>query len=277
MVSGRTEQAPAGGWPVLAGAESLRLAGDGRTDPSTAVLLLHGFTGSPSSLLPVARAVAAAGFEARAPLLPGHGTHWSDLDRTGWNDWVDTARAALLELSGTADRVVVVGHSNGGALALDLAEHHPERVAGLVLINPAISLADRRLAVLPLLRRLRSTVPGVAGDVARPGVTVVGYDRTPLAALASMLRGWRSVRAQLPAVRCPVLLLRSRVDHVVDPAGARTLLARISSADREVLVLERSFHEAPVDHDGAEVAARTVQFVARLAGRPGASAPDEAG
>lgn len=284
MIGRRTEQPPAGGWPVLPGAQALRLPGEpgaagvGVTGgPRTAALLLHGFTGSPSSLLPVARALAAAGFEARAPLLPGHGTHWRDLDRTGWDDWAAAARSALLDLAGAADRVVVVGHSNGGALALDLAERLPDMVTGLVLINPAISLADPRLAALPVLRRLRATVPGVAGDVARPGVTVVGYDRTPLAALASMLRGWRSVRAQLPAVRCPLLLLRSRVDHVVDPGGARTLLGRISSADREVVLLERSFHEAPVDHDGPEVADRTVQFVVRFAGRPGAARREEAG
>lgn len=263
---------------MLAGAEALRLPGaGGPAGARTAALMLHGFTGSPSSLRPVARAVAAAGFEVLAPLLPGHGTHWRDLDRTGWDDWAAAAASALLELSGEVDRVVVVGHSNGGALALDLAERHPEQVAGLVLVNPAISLADPRLAVLPVLRRLRTTVPGVAGDVARAGVTVVGYDRTPLAALSSMLGGWRAVRGQLPAVRCPLLLLRSRVDHVVDAGGARTLLRRISSTDREVVLLERSFHEAPVDHDGAEVTARTVQFVARFAGRPGAAGPEGAG
>jgi carboxylesterase len=271
----REIEAPPGGWPVLAGAEPLSLPG--AAGQRTAVLVLHGFTGSPSSVRPVARALGEAGYAVRVPLLPGHGTHWRDLNRSGWDEWTAAATAELHAVRAGADRVVVVGHSNGGALALYLAEREPEAVTGLVLINPAISLADRRLIALPLLRRVQSSVPGVAGDVAREGVTVVGYDRTPLTALASMLRGWRGVRAELPAVRCPLLVLRSRVDHVVDPAGVRTLLQRVSSSDREVVVLERSFHEAPVDHDGPEVAARTTQFVARLAARPGAGRADEAG
>ncbi len=259
---------------VLAGAEPFDATG--APGNRTGVLLLHGFTGTPSSLRPVAEAVAAAGYEVRLPLLPGHGTHWRDLDATGWDDWTAAAEAALAELGPRVDRVVVVGHSNGGALALHLAARSPAAVAGLVLVNPAVALADPRLLVLPVLRRLVPSVAGVAGDVALAGVTVVGYDRTPLAALASMTAGWRGLRGELPAVRCPLLLMRSRVDHVVDSGSARAVLRRVSSADREVVVLERSFHEAPVDHDGPEVIARTLAFVGRMASPPGAAVTERA-
>lgn len=248
---------------VLPGAEEIELPG--ATDHAAGVLLLHGFTGSPSSLRPLAAALHEAGFAVRAPLLPGHGTRWEDLAASTFDEWFAAAEAELAEMVGARGRpAVVVGHSNGGALSLLLAARHPSDVAGLVLINPAIALSDSRLKALPVLRRLRSSVAGIGGDVAKPGVAVTAYDRTPLAALASMVAGWRTVRAELPAVRCPLLLLRSRVDHVVDPSGARILLARISSADREVHVLERSFHEAPVDHDGPQVAEWTASFVRRV-------------
>lgn len=260
---------------VMAGAEALHAPGAGGN--TVGVLLLHGFTGSPSTLRGLGQAAGAAGYRVSLPLLPGHGTHWRDLDATGWAEWSAAADAALTELAGSVERVVVVGHSNGGALALSIAERRPSAVAGLVLVNPAVNLADRRLVFLPILRRARSSVAGVAGDVAKPGVRVVGYDRTPLAALASMVAAWKGVRAQLPAVRCPLLLLRSRVDHVVDASSARRILAGVSSTDREVVVLERSFHEAPVDHDADEIVERTLRFIARVGPTPGVAGPEQAG
>ena len=260
---------------VAVGAEAFTAAAGGVD--ATGVLLLHGFTGSPSSLRPIAEAAAAAGHAVRLPLLPGHGTHWRNLDATGWPDWTAAAEAALDDIARVCDRVVVVGHSNGGALALHLAARRPAAVAGLVLVNPAVLLVDPRQPFLPVIRRLIPSVAGVAGDVALAGVHVVGYDRTPLAALASMTAGWRVLRGELPAVRCPLLLIRSRVDHVIDASSSRAVLSRVSSRDREVVVLDRSFHEAPVDHDGPEVTARTLAFVGRMATPPGAAASHQAG
>ncbi len=51
------------------------------------VLLVHGFTGNPSSMLPWARTLSAAGHTVRLPRLPGHGTTWRDMGRTRWPDW----------------------------------------------------------------------------------------------------------------------------------------------------------------------------------------------
>ena len=54
-------------------------------------LCLHGFTGNPTSMRPVAEAFAAAGFAVELPLLPGHGTTVEDMITTGWPDWTAAA------------------------------------------------------------------------------------------------------------------------------------------------------------------------------------------
>jgi len=92
--------------PVLPGAEPF--AHDGSSD--IGVLLCHGFTGTPQSLRPWGDHLAAEGFTVRCPLLPGHGTRWQDLNRTGWHDWYGRLDEAsfrkvvllLLLLSGVA-------------------------------------------------------------------------------------------------------------------------------------------------------------------------------
>lgn len=68
-----------------------------------------------------------------APDLLGHG-------RSSWDaPWtIDANVAALAALLDSP--ALVVGHSFGGAVALRLAAAHPERVTGLVLLDPAVGL-----------------------------------------------------------------------------------------------------------------------------------------
>jgi carboxylesterase len=245
---------------VLTGAEPFRADGD-----AAAVLLCHGFTGSPQGLRPWAEALAAAGLTVRLPRLPGHGTTWQQMGRTGWADWVATVAAELADLSARGCRTVVGGLSMGGALALRLAVDHARDVAGLVLVNPAVRLTDRRLLAVPLLRHVLPSMPGVGGDIAKEGAAELAYDRVPLSSLHSCLRGYRQVAADLPRVRQPLVLLRSAVDHVVPASSSALVLSRVSSADVREEVLPRSLHVATLDHDADRITRATLELVRRVA------------
>ncbi len=72
---------------------------------------------------------------------------------------------------------------------------------------------------------------GIGNDIKKQGVSEHGYTKTPLKALHSMMQGWKLVRADLPKVTQPVLIFRSREDHVVDEQSTRNVLAGISSRD----------------------------------------------
>ncbi len=246
---------------VLPGAEPLR---HDAPAAAAAVLLCHGFTGSPQSVRPWAQDLADAGLSVRAPLLPGHGTTWHDLAGRRWAEWVATAEAELADLRAGGARVVVGGLSMGGALALRLAADHPDDVAGLVLVNPAVRLTDPRLRLLPLLRLVTASVAGVGGDV-RDGTPELAYDRVPLSALASSLRGYRDLRRDLHRVEAPLVLLRSAVDHVVPAASSAAVLAGVSSREVRTAVLERSWHVATLDADAPAITGATLELVRRVA------------
>lgn len=231
------------------------------------VLLCHGFTGSPQSLRPWADHLAAAGFTVRLPLLPGHGTRWQDANRTTFADWLATVTASLAELSSRCRAVVVAGLSMGGTLTLRLAELHPAAIAGIVLVNPSIlSLRKDVRYLLPLIKYVIPAQQGIASDIADPVASEDGYDHTPLKAMDSLRRAWKVVRADLGSVRMPVLLLHSRVDHVVEPENSATLLAEIGSTDVTEVVLQHSYHVATLDYDAQEIFERSVQFVRRVTG-----------
>jgi carboxylesterase len=230
------------------------------------VLVLHGFTGNPVSLRPLAGALADAGFAVEVPLLPGHGTTHRDLARTTWRDWAQEAAEALERLRARTRAQVVVGLSMGGALTLHLAETRGDDLAGIVLINPSVFNLDPRMRLLPALRFVVPSLAGVGNDIAKPGGDERPYARMPLKALHSLTDLWRLVRGDLGSVKVPVLLFTSRQDHVVEPENSATVLAGISSADVEQVWLERSYHVATLDHDAPEIERRTVAFTRRVTG-----------
>ena len=103
---------------------------------SVRLLAIHGLTGHGKRWQPLATGHLAE-IAVAAPDLIGHG-------RSSWAaPWtIDANVAALLALlEHQADGpAVVVGHSFGGAVALHLAAAHPDRVAALVLLDPAVGL-----------------------------------------------------------------------------------------------------------------------------------------
>ncbi|MFD8479601.1 alpha/beta hydrolase [Kitasatospora sp. NPDC059673] len=246
--------------PLMPGAEPYRHDGG-----PVGVLLVHGFTGSPQSMRPWAEHLADAGLTVSVPLLPGHGTRWQDLQPTRWEDWYATAEAALTELADRCEQTFVFALSMGSALALKLAEKHGDRISGLVLVNPSVRADNPATVLLPVLRHLLPSLPGIASDIARPDTAEVAYDRIPLHAAWSLARLWKSVQAGMPAVTQPVLLLHSPQDHVVSPSNSAMVLARISSTDVTELLLDRSFHVATLDHDAGLIFGASLDFVRRLA------------
>jgi carboxylesterase len=228
------------------------------------VLLSHGFTGSPFSMRPWGWHLANLGYAVEIPRLPGHGTSVREMNRTGWADWHAELVRALDKLSTENDAVVLGGLSMGGALVLRLAADHADRVSGVVVVNPAVASNRKDLIALPVVKHLVSASPGLTDDIAKQGVTEHGYDRVPLKALASLLQGWRALRADLYSVEAPVLYFRSTTDHVVDDSSEPIITGSVSSTEVVVHRLEQSFHVATLDYDAPVIFAESANFVARV-------------
>jgi len=244
--------------PILPGAEPQSWAGG----PSGA-LVIHGFTGSPQSMRGLAEAFAAAGFTTELPLLPGHGTSIDDMLPTTWADWSAAADAAYADLAGRCERVVVAGLSMGGTLATWLCARHPE-IAGLVAINAAIAPQPELAELLgPLLEAGEATFDAIGGDIAKEGVEELAYEKTPLAALASLGAAIDALQPLLADVRCPVLVLNAPEDHVVPPSSSDHLAASVSGPVERV-TLARSYHVATLDHDAELIEREAVAFARRV-------------
>ena len=246
--------------PIVAGAEPFSAKGG-----PIGVVVLHGFTGSPQSMRPLATAFAAANFSVELPLLPGHGTSVGDMVQTRWSDWSSAAEAAYSDIACRCETVFVAGLSMGGSLAIWLGERHPE-IAGIIVINPLVDPpASSFLDMLSgMIEEGAVSVPAIGSDIAKQGAPETSYNASPIEPMLSMFDGVQEIAAGLGGLSCPVLLFSSRTDHVVPPESG-DVLAASAAGPVERIWLERSFHVATLDHDAPQIEASAVAFVSKVA------------
>ncbi len=228
------------------------------------VLVCHGFTGSPHSMRPWAQYLAEQGWSVSLPLLPGHGTHWRDANRTSWHDWYATIDDAFSRLSERCAKVFVCGLSMGGGLALRLAEERGEEVAGIVVVNPSVILVRWDAKLLPVLKHVLPSSKAIGNDIAKPDTFEGAYDRTPVRAAATLRAFHTVVRNDLHRVTQPLLLFRSANDHVVEPVNSEIVLKWVKSPDVSEVVLQDSYHVATLDHDAPRIFEGSAEFIRRL-------------
>ncbi len=108
-----------------------------------AIVYLHGFSASQEEGNPVHRNLAKQlGANLYLSRLSGHGIDTSDalLNMTATSLW-ETAKEAYAIGKQLGNKVILMGTSTGGTLALQLAATYPE-IAGLVLLSPNIAIND---------------------------------------------------------------------------------------------------------------------------------------
>jgi carboxylesterase len=192
---------------------------------------------------PLADELGRAGHSTHVPTLPGHGTVAEDLERVGWSDWLRSAR------EWPAD--VIVGQSMGASLALAIAAQGDCRA--VVAINPVAPDPD---ALDGLEWRQSRGHDWIDGPPLADGE--VGYTRLPITALLQMTNG--VLATDLALVACPVLLVTSAFDDVVDPATADVVAAALGGQVAR-LALANSGHVATLGPDVAELLDAIAEFI----------------
>jgi carboxylesterase len=94
----------------------------------------------------------------------------------------------------------------------------------------------------------------------------LGYDRSPVSALASLVEFLDPVRGSLPRVKVPSLVIYARHDHVVPCVSSHHIYSRIGTSDKRMVALHRGFHIVTVDTDREKVYSAIHKFIVERTG-----------
>lgn len=235
------------------------------TGSGPALLITHGF-GASSAMFAGNVPVLARGHTVISYDQRGHGA--SDYPRDPARYTMELAlgdMAALLDAV-QADRAVLMGHSLGGFLSLAFVLAHPERVAGLVLVDtgPGYRNAEARSHWNDMAERYAKNLDkhGLAGLPPSEEVSAdVHRDATGLALSARgvLIQRDATVIESLPAISVPTLVIVGE-DDVGFLDGSRYMAAKIPGA--ELVVVEGAGHAPNITRPAAFEAA-VVDFLDR--------------
>ncbi len=228
---------------------------------SDAVLLIHGWTGSPAHLRPLASILNDAGFTVRAPLLAGHGTVVADMVGTGWRDWVRSATEAALELTADGRPLHLVGLSMGGLISLLLAP--VLEAASVTTINAPQVVRNRRARLAGVYRGSDRIDPGDPPVPVAPAMREYQqqYDARPIGTVAELGDLIAAARRNLESVTCPALVIQSKTDETVQPKSAEIIFDGLGSAEKGLVWLENSRHVATLDDERDVIAGAILEHL----------------
>lgn len=234
-----------------------------------ACLLIHGFTGAPKEMRWMGEYLSAQGYSCLGVRLTGHATRPEDMIRSRYTDWMASVEDGYHLLRGVAERIYLIGLSMGGILSLLMSTKLP--VVGVVAMATPYRLPyDYPVWVLKLLSKFLAYQPK---DKAEPGAdwfdkqafaVHVAYPQNPVRSGAELQCLIREMRAALPQVRVPVLLIHSRNDTYVLPENMERLYAALGASDKTKLYITEAGHIVTRDAAREEVFRAAAEFIRRV-------------
>ena len=224
------------------------------TESKDGVYIIHGFTNTTYETRDLAKYLGGQGFYTKAINLPGHGTTPEDCNRTKFTDWIEFTEQGVAEMSSRCDNVFVIGISMGSDLALHLSSVFPLNAA--VFASTVLEFKDfiGPRVLTPIFHRIvpfrdkRKSYP----KAVRNNYNYLGYQVWPMSAVNEMRKLTNLVKKELPAVKCPALIIHSTKDILSLQSNISLVYDNISSEIKEKFIVHQANHNLFISNPDQE-------------------------
>jgi acylglycerol lipase len=234
-------------WPAPGGAKGI-------------VVIAHGVSEHSTRYSHVAKRLNAAGYDVYALDHHGHGRSEGGRANIGRisSAVADIGRLIGISREGSESlKLFLLGHSMGGALALEFALERQDELDGLVLSAPAAALEAASRFELLAGRTLSVVAPNLGvfpvdpTSVSRDPEVVSDYESDPLnyhrklpaRTVAELAGAIEEFPDRLPGLTLPLLVMVGTADRLVPPDASRMVAERAGSADKQLITYEGLYHE----------------------------------
>ena len=223
---------------------------------NTGILLIHGFTGTPSEVRFLGEFLKDKGYTVKGILLKGHGTTPEDMKKCTYRDWISGAVEGYKSLKQECDEVFAVGLSMGGLLSLYLARNYD--IKGAATLSAPIRIHGRSAALAFIEKNFKTYIMGNPG---KKDINIISYDKSPIKSVHNLFKLIRYVKANLRFIEKPVLIMQSYGDRTVSPLSANIIYNNIGSKDKSIIYLHKSGHVITCDNEKEQVFDEVYNFI----------------
>ncbi len=239
--------------------------------PKAAVAIVHGYAEHSGRYDHVAAMLHELGLDVFALDERGHGKSDGVRGHVGDYEEYNGDVAALLNRireESSADRIIVLGHSNGGLITLNYALKPDPDVFAIVVTAPFLGAAMEIPAWKALLGRVMAKIyptlampSGLPTDgLSHDKAVVKAYEDDPLV-FSTATAGFfvaatnvqEKVKNEAGRITLPCLVMQGMEDPLVDAAQARPLFESLGSTDKKYIEYPGMFHEIMNETEKAKV------------------------
>ena len=225
----------------------------------TGVLCIHGFTGGPYEVQPFVEFIEGnTDWVVKAPTLPGHGPILS-LKKIKAENWMMEAEQALRLLQKKVDRVVVVGFSMGGLIALYLAQRY--KIDRLVLLSAAAKYISAGQLLEDVKEMMVDAIQGKLSTNTFYHLYEYKLTHTPLKATIEFLRIVKMVEPFYASIKTPTCIVQGRKDSIVPFGTADYLYEQLGSSEKLLVISESGKHHICYSDDCEDWFNKVLQFL----------------
>lgn len=207
---------------------------------TTAVLIIHGFTGGPFEVAPFRSFLTSrTDWKIAVPILPGHELELG-VQKGSMESWVMAAELELQRLMKEVDQVIVIGFSMGGLIAMYLALRYP--IKKLVLLSAAAKYISPRILVEDARIMMKYSKRKNYPTDSFYHLYHYKMKHTPVRAALEFLRVVRLVRPYHHEVKTPICIVQGKRDGVVPSSTAEELFEKVGSPRKQLIYSERGKH-----------------------------------
>lgn len=214
------------------------------------ILLVHGFTGSPSHMRKLADELSQRGYTVRTITLPGHASTEEEMARADWQQWLHAAKLASLEMMQEVHTFTICGLSMGGVLALLVAQQM--KVDACVTISAPTAVQNRLLPLAGLFSPFVRRISWKSGNGRHKGLDKAydyGYSGFPTSKGADLYHLIKLARKNLFNITCPILCIQSDADETIWKGSMDAILDGVSSEVRQKLWLHGVPHVCTISDE----------------------------
>lgn len=230
----------------------------------TAVLLIHGYTGSPNDFngLPL---FLHENYHVSVfvPLLPGHGTRVEDLRGLTKDDFIKIAEEALKPLFSSYDRVIIGGHSFGGQVALDIATRYPVHGVFVTALPYKLSFPlsiPRFYDFWHMLSLKEFLKKRISPEERRARMKAFSYNYMPAYGLKLLSDMNKELKWSLTKLKSPILSIYFKGDPIAHPDSGNEIKKLANSEINKIMTLDRTGHGIFFTEDAPKIYKEIAQF-----------------
>jgi carboxylesterase len=222
-------------------------------------IIIHGFTGNPWEVEPLANALERKGYEVITPLLPGHSIYKERMEKVTALDWIQMIEKIVIHAIEENKEVHMIGFSMGAMIASILAYRY--QISTLVLLSPAVYVLTPYLLRLKLENFFQQTrkARSLSGQTVSKSPSFIRS--TPIYNFFQFHKIVSQAKKVFQHISIPICIIHGQKDETVDPKSSELIYSVASSKEKELHYLPLSRHQICRDCEIDSVIQTVIKFL----------------